>query len=86
MSTRRKAECSSCRAPIFWATTWHGNRIPVDFEPVENGNLELTVSDDPAVPPIAFVLDKDELPLTPTRYVSHFATCPNAAAHRKVAS
>lgn len=70
--------CRSCRKPVLWAITQKGARIPVDPEPVPNGNIELrddgngeirstTVKPDPSV----------------RKYVAHFATCPNANNHRR---
>lgn len=35
-------ECASCGAPITWAITPAGKRMPVDAEPTPNGNVELT--------------------------------------------
>ena len=54
--------------------------MPLDPEPVEEGNIVLRELDQPtplalAVPPAAF---PDE-----PRYLSHFATCPDAARHRR---
>ncbi len=37
MSTR----CRSCNAELIWATTEKGKQIPLDAEPVENGNIRL---------------------------------------------
>jgi hypothetical protein len=77
--------CRSCRAPVRWAFTVHGKRIPVDPEPVDGGNLVL--HEDPnggaptaeVVPAGAQLLDGDD----GRRYVSHFVTCPNADQHRR---
>lgn len=69
--------CSSCHARIVWClSAASGKPIPLDPEPKLGGNVEV-VNDSIArvVPPA----DRAERPL----YVSHFATCPNAAAHRK---
>lgn len=74
--------CRSCGASIRWAITERsGKRIPVDAEPVaEGGNLLLTTDD----PPIARVVSVDQLVIDDgVRFVSHFATCPNADAHRR---
>ncbi len=71
--------CRTCRAPVLWATTEHGRKMPLDLEPYtgpEPGGLfilrgELAV----AVTAAAF----DDEPL----YRSHFATCPQADQHRR---
>lgn len=50
--------------------------MPLDLAPVADGNVQLVAG-------VAHVLHKDELPAPGPRYVSHFATCPNARRHRK---
>jgi hypothetical protein len=59
--------CRSCGASILWAETEVGKRIPLDSTP-EHRLVISTVSGKARVMPT---------------YISHFATCPNAAAHRK---
>lgn len=34
--------CSSCGAPMLWAVTERGKRMPVDAEPVESGKFLLS--------------------------------------------
>ena len=60
--------CRSCDAPIIWALTERGRRIPLDAVPTTGAILV------PGTPPTA--------KFGPV-YVSHFATCPNADQHRK---
>lgn len=76
--------CRSCDAPITWTTNVvTGKRMPVDPEPVEHGNIVLTSGNNG---PESRVLTKDELAKRPTKrglYLSHFATCPSAAQHRR---
>lgn len=67
--------CRSCNAPIEWAITTKGSRIPLNPHPTLNGNIELRDG-------IAHVVPVD-LSATTLRYTSHFADCPNAARHRK---
>lgn len=87
------AACRSCNAAIFWATTARtGSRMPLDALPVaaetiddRRGLLVLlkSLDDTPvAIGPGWFVAEL-EVPIA--YYRSHFATCPNAAAHRKAA-
>jgi hypothetical protein len=71
------AKCQSCGAPIRWAKTTTGRRMPLDAQPVSNGNVVLTDGGTLAVP------RNDELHSGSPRYRSHFATCPDAAKHRK---
>jgi hypothetical protein len=74
------SRCRSCGAPIRWTRTEKGRRMPIDPEPVPEGNIVLRELDEAtplalSVPPAAF---PDE-----PRYLSHFATCPDAAKHRR---
>ncbi len=82
--------CSSCKALVIWSVTKNNKPMPVDAKAVANGNIELEAAGDPRDPPTAHYLDKlgqrevDGKRRAPMlRYVSHFATCPNAAEHRK---
>lgn len=82
-------ECRSCNAPIFWGTTENGKREPVDLEPVDGGNIEVVSRERQPDGEIKIRhLKKGEAESAtlfepPPRYVSHFATCPNARSHRK---
>lgn len=76
--------CSSCGAPVIWAETEH-KRMPVDAEPVEGGNVTLFLSTDGRVLAtvgngVQWDLFAEELE---GRYVSHFATCPDADRWRR---
>jgi hypothetical protein len=76
------AQCRSCGAPIIWAKTQGGKNIPLDAEPGMNGNILLSngiaIYCDPIDPDFYDGLSGEN-----QRYVSHFATCPNAEKHRK---
>lgn len=74
----RTATCSSCQATIIWAETTHGKPMPVDAEPVANGNVTLHESQDPREPPLAVVGRAGS-----GTHQAHFVTCPHAAEHRK---
>jgi hypothetical protein len=66
-------QCKSCHAEIEWGITAKNNkRVPLD------GKSEQRFVQVGAV---------DGVPVVELRraYVSHFATCPNAAEHRKTA-
>jgi hypothetical protein len=71
---QRLIKCD-CGASIFFVKTVNDKRIPLDVGPAANGNIVLRDG-------IAHYLKKDEQTSEP-RYVAHFATCPNAAQHRK---
>lgn len=79
----RRTECRSCGAPIVWArSVTTGRALPVDADPTPTGNLRLTPGHDGR--PRAEVTGPPSLLDTEDgdRYVSHFATCPNADDHR----
>lgn len=83
------SSCRSCGASITWAVAESGKRIPVDAQPVANGNLRL--SQEPGDG--SFTIQRARVTgstidlLDPTddgaRYVSHYATCPDAADWRR---
>lgn len=76
-------KCTSCNAKIIWADTVKGRRIPLDAQPVDDGNMTLDYSRGHDYPPLARVVSAQAPPRTMILYKSHFATCPNAAAHRR---
>lgn len=72
--------CKSCRALITWLETAGGGRIPVDEDPVPEGNIVV-------VGKMAKVFRNaqaaaEACPDEP-RYLSHFVSCPQAGAWRK---
>lgn len=79
------SHCRACSARIFFAKTSKSERMPIDYEPVANGNLAVTASANGL--PTAVVLRLAQAvgmraDGKPT-YVSHFAGCPAADAFRK---
>jgi len=77
----RTTTCGSCPAPIIWARTPAGKRMPVDAEPTPDGNVTLVPPLESYDSPLAVV--SSERDPSSTRYTSHFATCPNADSHRR---
>jgi len=71
------SRCSSCDAPIIWAVTDAGKRMPLDAEPAPDGNVVLT-----RVGGQARARKGSEFGPNMPRHKSHFATCPNANQHR----
>jgi hypothetical protein len=78
-------ECRSCGAPIIWARTLTGRAMPVNAEPKEGGNVELslrqghmraTVHTTESVARHLGPQARSELRL------AHFATCPQASLWR----
>jgi hypothetical protein len=76
--------CSSCGAQIEWVTTTNGKRMPIDADPSPGGNLVMTGQNRRGAPEVAYLRRGDpELPIGTSRWVSHFATCPNSKEHRR---
>lgn len=83
----RVSRCRSCGAAIIWATvTPSGKTMPVDAEPHPEGTVRWHQDGGNVVEVLGGEL------LATVREIgaaigamhrSHFATCPNAAAHRK---
>ena len=69
------SRCTSCGAEILWIKTERGKLAPVDAKSEKRFVLDpLAARLAPDAPPQARLVDT---------FVSHFATCPNAAQHRK---
>lgn len=66
-------KCRSCGADIFWVKTTAGRWIPIDEQQTLEGNIDL----DPET------CEAKVGRRGSGRYISHFATCPNAGKHRR---
>ena len=83
------ASCAYCQAPIIWAQVGLHSSMPIDAEPVKNGNVRLYQRQATGTMHgrvYATVLGRTALSrLGPgvTLYRSHFATCPQAARFRR---
>lgn len=83
------SRCRSCDAEIIWAVTTSQKSMPLDNKAtlsVKSGYRLVPVPPDvaaidPAALPSAW-FTKNPRPDEPL-YTSHFATCPNADAHRR---
>ena len=75
--------CTSCGALILWAMTLAGKRMPVDAISDDAGNLRLVQEAGQLVARITPPTQTTSLFDAEPRYRSHFATCPNADAHRR---
>ena len=69
--------CRTCKQPVRWARTERGNAIPLDPAPAANGSIRLRAGVAIVVP------EADRAELAGELYLSHFATCPDAAQHRR---
>lgn len=76
-------KCRSCQAAILWVK-WpkSGKKMPVDKDPVPNGNVVLTLKQS--------LNELHAEKFNPgvhasgrNRYVSHFTTCPQSSEHRR---
>lgn len=87
------AQCRSCKASIEWAVSeGKRRRLPVDAVPVADGNILLRHVHR-GTPPVAHVVGADERAELERQaanrgdelrlFKSHFATCPQAAEHRR---
>ena len=77
----KRDKCRSCGRPIIWTITTKGKRMPVDANPDPNGNIALDELADGTVR--ASVTGPSPALITEPRYMSHFATCPEAARWRR---
>lgn len=82
----RSTTCKSCGARIVWVRTAEGRNMPIDTQPSPAGNVRIIglKGNHPVVAvyrdadTAAGLADPDE-----QRWLSHFATCPQAAEHRR---
>lgn len=74
--------CKSCSAQIVWAQNPRTLKLmPIDAEPVKSGNIRLTERGQGL--PTAEVVKADLAFGRTDLRLSHFATCPHAASHRR---
>lgn len=71
------SRCKSCHEPIRWVRI-NGRPMPVDYFPRADGSVFVMANGNARVLPVA----ERARSISPL-YVSHFATCRNAAAHRR---
>ncbi len=75
-------KCRSCKAAIIWTlSAANTRRLPVDAIPTPRGNLQLHLDHQGDI--ISTVVKNKMGALL---HMAHFATCPNAARHRKKTS
>ena len=78
--------CRSCHAPIRWARTEHGRKIPLDVveAPAATRHGLFALRDlASSEGPLAIAVSRAQVMPGDPLYVSHFATCPNANEHRR---
>lgn len=74
------SKCRSCGADILWARTKAGKLMPVDAAESSDGNVFVAQTERGLT---AFIPEEGTVIDGASRHKSHFATCPNAAKHRK---
>lgn len=80
----KSPNCWSCHKPIEWGRTAAGKPIPLDPEPVADGNLAIAREGvDGDLPLVRVVKADEEIWTSEWRGISHFVTCPTANQHRK---
>ena len=70
--------CRGCGAYVLWLISPKDKLTPIDPTPVPNGNLRV----DMEYGVWLMILEPDQVPES-ERYVTHFATCPNAKEFRR---
>lgn len=74
-----RGTCRSCHAPVVWAITKTGRKMPTvvaDGEFAGKGNIRLKDRGDGE-------LSAEQVKPGEGTRISHHANCPNSAAHRK---
>lgn len=81
--------CRSCGAKVVFVLTGNGKRMPLDASPRTDGGFFVFAPEDPAQALQALSVTSPDAAAAEARaggrprFVSHFATCPHAATHRK---
>jgi len=75
--------CGSCLAPVIWAETRNGRRMPVDPEPTKRGNVALTDRTHLHRAPLATVLGATSRFGRKDLRESHLVTCPHSTMWRR---
>jgi hypothetical protein len=75
--------CTSCKAEIRWAITAGGHPMPLDVDPVTDGNLRLDLDDRAEGMPRVVVVPPSSREPGEWLYVAHFRSCPFADQHRR---
>jgi hypothetical protein len=71
------SNCRSCGEPVRWVEIRKsGKKMPLDMDPVSNGNVVIEADGLAAVLPALSQYQGD-------KYVTHFDTCPQAKGWRR---
>lgn len=72
------SSCRACKRPIHWVSTITGQRLPLDRDPVPDGNVMLLPNGRCKIVPT-----EERAKCVAPLFKSHFATCPVAEQFRK---
>lgn len=75
------AVCKACKGSVIWGETSAGKLMPVNAEPVADGNLRLMYG--PGGGKVLIITGAPPEGSAEPRFMSHFATCPEAARYRR---
>lgn len=67
--------CRDCNAEIRWAVNEAGKNVPLDPDPVDDGELVLTTLNPGGDMHVRYVRSGETLPSFTPRYKSHFGSC-----------
>lgn len=74
----RAGVCRKCAAPLRWVLTAKKHPMPIDYSPVDGGNIVFVAPGE-----VAYLGKSQGGPRAgQDTYVSHFATCPFAKSFR----
>lgn len=80
MTAYETEPCKTCDRPMIWTVTERDKRMPVDAQPSDTGTVALSTQNGVVrsrVLPVKLRFGRKDL------RTSHFATCPDAAKHRR---
>lgn len=83
MADFRVEGCKSCGASVIWAVTPAAKPMPVDAEPVKDGNVQLEHRGDDMTPLARVLPVAKQFGKAGQLRKSHFATCPQAGKWRR---
>lgn len=86
----RVEQCRSCRAPLLWAVTTAGAKMPLDANPVIRAGepaglyvlVKATTDGAPLAVAVSAVSGLAGIEQAAT-YLTHYATCPDAGRYRR---
>lgn len=71
--------CKKCGKPMRWVDTATGSHLPIDPDPVPDGNIMLLENGLCTIVPL-----EERAACVAPLFKSHFATCPSASEFRRL--